>query len=151
MEKIKEILKHFCVSEIPFLILFTYLLVFIKQPGELFVLFMIIYLVQFSIYNLILTILFYFFNNTISKRTSLIFIVLFSGILIYLFCQKNYYEGLSIDYYNYHRRYIISFLITHIGQVMVWLCLIINQLLVRFYYIIWAKIVKSLLARASCS
>ncbi len=56
MEKIKEILKHFCVSEIPFLILFTYLLVFIKQPGELFVLFMIIYLVQFSIYNLILTI-----------------------------------------------------------------------------------------------
>lgn len=144
MEKIKEIFKHFYVSEIPFLILFTYLLVFIKQPGELFVLFMIIYLVQFSIYNLILTILFYFFNKTVSKKTSLIFIVLFSGLLIYLFCQKNYFEGLSIDYYNYHRKYIISFLITHIGQVMLWLCLIINQFLVKFYYIIWAKIIKSL-------
>lgn len=144
MEKIKEIFKHFCVSEIPLIIIFTYLIVFIKQPGELFVLFMIIYLVQFSIYNLILTILFYFFNKKISKKTSLIFIVSFSGLLIYLFCQKKYYEGLSIDYYNYHKKYIISFLITHIGQVMMWLCLIMNQLSVKFYYIIWAKIIKSL-------
>jgi hypothetical protein len=43
MEKVKEIFRHFCVSEIPFLILFTYLIVFIKQPGELFILFMVIY------------------------------------------------------------------------------------------------------------
>jgi hypothetical protein len=144
MEKIKEIFRHFCVSEIPFLILFTYLIVFIKQPGELFVLFMVIYMVQFSIYNLILTILFYFFNSTISKKTSLILIGLFSCVLIFLFCKKNYYEGLSIDYYNYHKKYIISFLITHIGQVLLWLCLIINQLSVKFYYIIWANMKKRL-------
>jgi hypothetical protein len=143
MEEIKKIFKHFWVSEIPFLIAFTYLIIFIKQLGELFVVIMGIYMVQLSIYNLILTILFYFFNKTISKKTSLIFIVLFSCLLIYLFCKKNYYEGLAIQYYNYHKQYIISFLIEHIGQVLLWLCLIINQLLVKFYSIIWVKMKKT--------
>lgn len=142
MEEIKKIFKHFWVSEIPFLIVFTYLMIFIKQLGELFVLIMGIYMVQLSIYNLILTILFYFFNKTISKKTSLILIVFLSCLLIYLFCKKNYYEGLSIDYYNYHKQYIISFLIEHIGYVLLWLCLIINQLLVKFYCMIWQKMKK---------
>jgi hypothetical protein len=142
MEEIKKILKHFLVSEIPFLIVFTYLIIFINYPGELFFVIIGIYMIQLTIYNLILTILFYFFNKAISKKTSLIFLVLFSCLLIYFFYKKNHYEGLSIDYYNYHRQYLISFLIENIGYVLLWLCLIINQLSVKFYCIIWAKMKK---------
>lgn len=142
MEEIKKKFKHFWFSEIPFLIAFIYLIIFIKEPGELFFVIMGIYMIQITIYNLILTILFYFFNKTISKKTSLIFIVLFLCLLIYLFCKQNYYEGLSIDYYNYYKKYQVVFLITHIKDVILWLCLIINHLSIKFYYIIWNKIKK---------
>ncbi|CAA9203445.1 hypothetical protein [Flavobacterium collinsii] len=142
MGEIKKIFKHFWFSEIPFLMAIIYLGISMKEMGELFFVFVGIYIVQLTIYNLILTILFYFFNKIISKKISLIFIVLFSSVLIYLFLKKNYFEGLSIDYYNYHKKYQIVFLITHISDVIIWLCLILNQLLVKFYYVIWQKMKK---------
>ena len=145
MEKIKEISRHFIFSEI-ISILFTLILGFFligKVPWWLFVFIIGTYIFYVSAWNLILTFIFYFINESLSKTISFIIIFILTCPLIYLLYKKNYYEGLSIDYYNYHNKYLIVYLIEHINNVIIWLCLILNQLLVKFYYLIWSKIRKA--------
>ena len=145
MEKIKEISRHFIFSEI-ISILFTLILCFFligKVPWWLFVFIIGTYIFYVSAWNLILTFIFYFINESLSKTISFIIIFILTCPLIYLLYKKNYYEGLSIDYYNYHNKYLIVYLIEHINNVIIWLCLILNQLLAKFYYLIWSKIRKA--------
>ena len=145
MEKIKEISRHFIFSEI-ISILFTLILGFFligKVSWWLFVFIIGTYIFYVSAWNLILTFIFYFINESLSKTISFIIIFILTCPLIYLLYKKNYYEGLSIDYYNYHNKYLIVYLIEHINNVIIWLCLILNQLLAKFYYLIWSKIRKA--------
>lgn len=141
MEKIKRIFGCFLLSELVIIIAITFEFLFINNnsSGWFFIFIIGSYIFYASKWNLILTFIFYFINESINKIISFIIIIIFSCFLIYLLYKRNYYEGLSIDYYNYHKKYQIVFLITHIGDIIIWLYLIINQLLVDFYYMIWQK------------
>jgi len=144
MEKIKQIFGHFLLSELVIIIAITCEFLFINNnsSGWFFIFIIGSYIFYASKWNLILTFIFYFINESISKIISLIIIIIFSCLLIYLLYNRNYYEGLSIDYYNYHKKYQVVYLITHINDVIIWLYLILNQLLVKFYYLVWKKIMK---------
>lgn len=137
MEKVKQILRHFLVTEFPILFIFIYGFISVilkKESNLLFNTYLCIYLVFISILNLFLTFVFYFLNKNITKMISVITIFIFSCLAIYLSYNRNYYESLSLD------KYPNSFLRDNIGGVLIFLCLLINQLLVKFYYIIWIKV-----------
>lgn len=138
MEKIKNIFKHFIISEFLVIIGFFFVAISLKIKSEntfdLIIYIYIYIMILISLLNLFLAIIFYYLNKNISIIMSIIIILILCFIIIYLFQNKNYYESLSLD------KYPNSFMRENIGKVLIFLVLIINQLLVRFYLIIWNKL-----------
>lgn len=135
MEKIKEIFRHFILSELVS-IFFTFIFGFFlisKDPLWLFFFIVCSYVFYISKWNLLLTLIFYYINQNLSKIISVISILVLLFITVYLFYNRNYYESLSLDKYPH------SFMRANIEKILIFLCLVISHLLVKFDYIIWAK------------
>jgi hypothetical protein len=139
MEKIKEIFRHIILSEL-ISILITLIFGFFligKDPLWLFFFIVCSYVFYISKWNLILSFIFYYINENITKIISLICILILIFITVYLFYNRNYYDSLSLDKYPH------SFMRDNIEKVLIFLCLVINQFSVKFYYIIWEKMKKT--------
>ncbi|MDR7212234.1 hypothetical protein J2W48_004191 [Flavobacterium piscis] len=139
MEKIKEIFRHFLLSElisILIALIFGFFLIG-KDPLWLFFFILGSYIFYISKWNLFLSFIFYYINENITKIISLISILILLLITIYLFSYRDYYQSLSLD------KYPNSFMRENIDNVLIFLSLIINQLSVKFYYIFWEKMKKT--------
>jgi hypothetical protein len=136
MEEIKKIFRYFILSEL-ISILFTLIFGFFligRDPLWLFFFIVCSYVFYISKWNLFLSLIFYYINQNISKIISIISILVLVFITVYLFYNRNYYESLSLDKYPH------SFMRDNIEKILIFLCLVINQLFMKFYYLIWDKI-----------
>lgn len=117
MEKIKEIFKHFLISEIIISICFIfYVLINIMYDG-VDSLTTVIYLFNYlliSLVNFILSIIFYFLNRILPKTESilLIFIVFVFTIIFYNYEPSNkyvnvYYKDIPESNYGFYKILII--------------------------------------------
>lgn len=136
MEKIKYILKHFLVLEIIPIVILLVLFVPSLTKGQDFALFLFVLLIIYvSISNLIISTIFSFI--TISKILSVSAIILFLCIICFLFYLDSHYK----NYVDIARPFSEHSFIGHnIWEILIFLCLLINQLLVKFYDLIWDKI-----------
>ncbi|WDF60608.1 hypothetical protein PQ462_04365 [Flavobacterium sp. KACC 22758] len=139
MEKVKQLLGYFLFSELIIIIAIVFNFGFINNTtsGWFFIFILGTYIFYTIKWNLILTFIFYFINDSITKLISAVSIVVFLGITLYLFYHRSYYESLSLDKYPH------SFMRDNIEEVLIFFCLIINQLLLKFYCIIWDKMKKT--------
>ena len=138
MEKIKYILKHFLVLEIIPIVILLMFFVPLLIKGQDFALFLFVLLIIYvSISNLIISTIFSFI--TISKVLSVSGIILFLCIICFLFYLDSHYK----NYVDRARPFSEhSFIGRNIWEILIFLCLIINELLMNFYYIIWINMKK---------
>jgi hypothetical protein len=139
MEKIITFLSRFLVSEIGSIFFLLIYLFTLMKNNKIDILFIIFFFILFfvSIVNVILSLVFHFMN--ISIKSSLIAFLVTIIITVFLFYSKMHYE-------NYVDRYRLiserSFIGRNIKEILIFLCLIINQFLVDFYYLCWYKMKK---------
>jgi hypothetical protein len=134
MVKIKTFISRFLASEaLPLLVLFIYMIPLFKSRR--FIILMIIFLLfsfYLSILNFILAILFYYIK--ISRMLTLTTIIGFTCITFYLYYNKIYFANdLSFAFSKK------SFIGQNLDEILIFLCLIINQLMVKLYFIIWRQ------------
>jgi len=122
MEKIKEIFKHFLLSEIIVLVLFIfYLSVNIIHEGIsdgvdflIIIYIIIIIIIIISLANLMLSIMFYFINKILPKTESilLILLVFVFTIIFYNYEPPNkyvniYYKDIPESNYGFYKFFIL--------------------------------------------
>ena len=135
MEKIKNVFNHFLISMIiTTLVYLLYCNYNVKSSNFIALLFLLLIWFYLFFINTLLSFIFYYVNKNISKLISIILILIFTFFAIYLCNKQNYFKGLSLD------KYPTSFLREHIDDVIGFLFLMINQLMVKFYIIVWQKI-----------
>ncbi len=141
MENIKKIIYHFSIVEVISLILLLLFSFFVNVNNNIFINFIwiLVLFIYISKINLLLTFLFFFINKNSSKIISIILIIIFSFFAIYLYNKQDYYKGLSIEYFQHRNDRITCYLIENILDVIIFLFLMINQLMVKFYFIVWRK------------
>jgi hypothetical protein len=136
MIKTKTFINRFLISEIlPILVLFIYMFTLVLDR-RIFLLMIVFFLMSLylSAVNFILTVLFYFIK--LKKLGSLIFLFIVIGITMHSYYSKIHLDNADVLIYTHNKK---SFLGQNIDETLIFLGLIINQLLVNLYLIIWAK------------
>ncbi|TPG34806.1 hypothetical protein EAH81_22275 [Flavobacterium pectinovorum] len=132
MVKIKTFISRFLASEIlPLLVLLLYMIPLFKS-GRFIILMITFFLLALylSFLNFILAILLYFVK--ISRIPILITVIGFLCLIIYLYYNKVYLGNDVSSAFN--KKTLLG---KNIDEVIILLCLIINQLLVKLYYLVW--------------
>lgn len=134
MIKTKNLLKRFLIAEIlPIGTLFIYMFTLVMNR-RIFLIMIVFFLLSLylSAVNFILTILFYFIK--LQKLGSLILLLLVMGIAMHSYYSKIHFGDNEVLFYTHNEE---SYLGQNIDETLIFLCLIINQLLVNLYFIIW--------------
>jgi hypothetical protein len=122
MIKTKTFINRFLISEIlPILVLFIYMFTLVLDR-RIFLLMIVFFLMSLylSAVNFILT----------------VFLFIVIGITMHSYYSKIHLDNADVLIYTHNKK---SFLGQNIDETLIFLGLIINQLLVNLYLIIWAK------------
>lgn len=132
MIKTKTFLIRFLVSEVlPMLVLLFYLTNLLKD-GKIFMFMAAFFILSLyiSFINFILAVL--LFNIKISRIWVLLTLIAFLFLIIYLYYNKLYLADNLASSLSKN-----SLIGRNIDELLIFMFLIINQLLVKLYYIIW--------------
>jgi hypothetical protein len=136
MIKTKAFLNRFLIAEIlPIAILVLYMFTLIMNR-RIFLIMIVFFLLSLylSAVNFILTALFYFIK--LQKPILVIFLIIFTVIAMHSYYSKIYSGTTEAIFYTHNKR---SFLGQYIDETLIFLGLIMNQLVVSLYFIIWRR------------